>query len=304
MVGVKMLHDISARLQQIFDTDKAFGGVSVIVFGDLRQLPPVGDGYVFSASSVASAYAGIVSGYLWEKFKFYELTEVMRQREDRAFAVALSDMAEEKMTAGDVAIFKRRHLGERFNDAAIPRHAVCLLRTNSAVKQFNDERLKLYQDDVAESVAVDRVRGVASDNLKKQFLLATRKLNMPQCFGLAYVVPLHVGARYMITVNVDTADGIVNGACGVLKRIDRNTGSDVAVRIWLKLDDADAGAAARSGLDTAGDITPLDKCVRAIKTKRGFSNIYVNRRQFPVTPAEAITVHKSQGGTYAAVAGK
>lgn len=39
-----------------------------------------------------------------------------------------------------------------------------------------------------------------------------------------------------------------------------------------------------------------------VATKRGFFNIYVKRRQFPVTPVEAVTPDKIQGGTYVAVA--
>lgn len=37
----------NTRLQQIFQSNEIFGGKSVILFGDLAQLPPVGDSWIF-----------------------------------------------------------------------------------------------------------------------------------------------------------------------------------------------------------------------------------------------------------------
>ena len=48
MVGNSMFNiQINKRLQDIMGTVKDFGGVSIIAIGDLFQLQPVFDGYVF-----------------------------------------------------------------------------------------------------------------------------------------------------------------------------------------------------------------------------------------------------------------
>lgn len=47
MVGTKILHWLHQRLIQITVRNLPFGGISVIVVGDLHQLPPVGDKKVF-----------------------------------------------------------------------------------------------------------------------------------------------------------------------------------------------------------------------------------------------------------------
>lgn len=47
MVGKKLLNYINLRLQEIFATEMPFGGVSIIAIGDLFQLKPVFDNWVF-----------------------------------------------------------------------------------------------------------------------------------------------------------------------------------------------------------------------------------------------------------------
>ena len=36
-----LIAQLDQRLQEAFETDEVFGGVSIVVFGDLLQLPPV-----------------------------------------------------------------------------------------------------------------------------------------------------------------------------------------------------------------------------------------------------------------------
>lgn len=155
----------------------------------------------------------------------------------------------------------------------------------------------MYVDvDVAKSIAVDVCKGRCSEKLRKTFLEQVKKLDIGSCFGLQYEFPLHVGARYMITVNVCTSDGlVVNGACGILKKIYRTTTTNAVKLIWMEFNDETIGKLVKN---SNNNWVPIERCVRQIKTKKGHSDVYVERRQFPITPAEAITIHKSQGATY------
>lgn len=96
MVGTKILHRVHQRLVQITGVNQPFGGISVIVVGDLHQLPPVGDRKVFVPFSNPNnnnfgKLFGPVS-YLWEKFQFFELTKVMRQKDGADFINALRNL--------------------------------------------------------------------------------------------------------------------------------------------------------------------------------------------------------------------
>jgi len=106
-------------------------------------------------------------------------------------------------------------------------------------------------------------------------------------------------------VNIDTNDGLVNGATGQLMRIDNCmvNGSLLVTGLWIKFTDATVGTIARPkyrGNDHP-DWTPIYKTARVFQCgNSGHSSI--DRKQFPVVPAEAITIHKSQGATYSKVA--
>ncbi|CAF4366401.1 unnamed protein product, partial [Rotaria magnacalcarata] len=79
MVGFTMFQHVDARLQQIMRTKKPFGGISVIVLGDFNQLRPVGDKYIFQFNN---SYNALVDNPLWSLFELFELTEIMRQKDD------------------------------------------------------------------------------------------------------------------------------------------------------------------------------------------------------------------------------
>ena len=79
MVGNNMLNvEINNRLKDIMGSREAFGGVSIIAIGDLFQLPPVMDGYVFK--NLRNSAYGVLAPKLWHQyFNMCELHETMRQ---------------------------------------------------------------------------------------------------------------------------------------------------------------------------------------------------------------------------------
>ena len=86
MVGFTMFQQIDARLQQIMKSKKPFGGISVIVLGDFNQLRPVGDKYIFQFNN---SYNALVDNPLWSLFELFELTEIMRQKDDKGFCYCI-----------------------------------------------------------------------------------------------------------------------------------------------------------------------------------------------------------------------
>ena len=79
MVGNKTLTFINERLQQLTGTKTDFGGISVIAVGDLYQLSPVGDSWIFKDLSCTGQ--GLAKNLWKEHFQMFQLTEKMRQKE-------------------------------------------------------------------------------------------------------------------------------------------------------------------------------------------------------------------------------
>ncbi|CAF1454283.1 unnamed protein product [Rotaria sordida] len=111
----------------------------------------------------------------------------------------------------------------------------------------------------------------------------------------------------MLTVNSDTEDGLVNGACGKLVMIDygklQKTNETVPCRLWIKFNEGKTGRKTRANFQNVMrnrnidlSLTPIEPVIRQINTKS--TNFKVERKQFPVVPCEAMTIYKSQGGTY------
>ena len=105
MVGRGMFNFINLRLQEIKGCKIPFGGVSVTAVGDLFQLKPVMDGWIFSQS--LHDYGPLATNVWKEKFTMFELTEVMRQKDDREFAQLLNRLREGCHTELDIELLKQ-----------------------------------------------------------------------------------------------------------------------------------------------------------------------------------------------------
>ena len=80
---------INNRLKDIKGSKEDFRVVSIIGIGDLFQLPPVFDSYIFN--DIQNSEYSILVPNLWKKhFKMFELDEIMRQRESKVFAEILN----------------------------------------------------------------------------------------------------------------------------------------------------------------------------------------------------------------------
>ena len=131
MVGDAMFTiQLNNRLKDLKGTEKDFGGVSIITIGDLFQLKPVMDRYVFTDVQCLNSY-NILTPNLWRKyFRMFELDEIMRQRESNIFAEILNRLREGKLEQICV------------EESECPTEAPRLFIQNALVDDYND---KVYQ---------------------------------------------------------------------------------------------------------------------------------------------------------------
>ena len=119
---------------------------------------------------------------------------------------------------------------------------------------------------------------------------------------LAYKLNIAVGQRTEIAINIRTDDGLTNGASNVIKHIHLINNSKPSGLVWVQFDYDDVGKKTRQenrNLYTGGirntwtPIKPVTTQFAVGKTK----SAQVVRKQFPLRPASAKTVHRSQGDT-------
>ncbi|KAG2215280.1 hypothetical protein INT45_012702 [Circinella minor] len=304
MVGQKIFRLVDQRLQQVFGSPRPFGGLSVIVVGDFNQLPPVRAQPVFSTET-DNPYITLFGQSLWDLFRVYRLTTVMRQREDGALATALNNMSNRSMTPEDIELMRTRTFNSVPNDLNNP---IFLFHKNADVDAKNTEILLSMTTQSATCTAIDRPSGNVTTQQADADLRRVQRLSYTDTMGLRTDLFLRIDARYMVTTNIDTSDGLVNGAMGYLRRIDIGTHRDRPddtrpLRVWIEFMNERTGRKKRENhrslLEREGitNWTPISHEIKLIK-RRPNSPSGVVRIQFPLTPAQAITIHKSQGQTY------
>lgn len=101
MVGAMEFAWIDKRLRDMFDPEQQpFGDMSILLFGDFLQLPPVFAAPVYRKLNANDddIISSLLSTNLWNLFQLYRLTEIMRWREDLDIALVLNYLAIDELT--------------------------------------------------------------------------------------------------------------------------------------------------------------------------------------------------------------
>ena len=108
MVANTTLLHIHQRLKEIFNTPNSelFAGISFIAVGDLYQLPPIRRRAVFE--NFKNDTFNLC--HPWNAFKMIELTEIMRQKDDKQFAELLNRIRTGTQTEADIQCIQSRSI--------------------------------------------------------------------------------------------------------------------------------------------------------------------------------------------------
>ena len=305
MVGNSRLNFINERMKEIKGTEEPFGGCHVLCVGDLFQLRPVGDDWIFQNSSFDDNNPTALAPNLWqEHFKLYELNTIMRQKENKTFAEMLNRLREGKHTDADITFIESRVIKENFTQYNYPHFGIThLFNTNDLVDEFNQiARL----ENPINIMSRDSISHVTSQETGIQLLKAFQNRPTKNTMGLPTKLTIAISDRVEVSVNVDTSDGLTNGAAGVIKKLPP-TPPDSTTLIaqgiaWVLFDDPNIGKNVRNvnenlyvdGIDKTW--TPVPTIKKQIKISK-HNTITATRIQFPLRVAAGKTVHRSQGQT-------
>ncbi|GFX04748.1 hypothetical protein TNCV_2247311 [Trichonephila clavipes] len=216
MVSAELLEQINARLKQITGLfTKDFGGLDVILIGDLRQLPPV------KATPIFKQIKRKITGETpWRKFKQFELKQVMRQ-ENRQFSEILTKIGDGNiLTEEELKVMESRFITKEEAQSVCP-EGIRLLFTNAAVNAYNYSVLNFVDDKII-SVASDVITGCHNPEQENFVRQKLHKMKTDETGGLPYELILVLNRPYMITNNIDVAEGLSNGTVGKLYHVERD----------------------------------------------------------------------------------
>ena len=295
LVGSKLFKQVDLRLQHVFGNYEPFGGKHVICFGDLYQLPPVRDSWIFESS-----YKGleVFTENIWtEEFQIYELTETMRQKDGGNFADILNRMRLGNVTQNDLDILKSREIPVEESMEMV--NVMHIFATNQGVRDFN---ALCFQGCPNEKYTVTSVDRTIEKLQPEQIEEAEGYLvNSTDTGGLERNLELAIGLLYDLTYNINVPDGLVNGASGYLRHVQFTETNDRPIALWLEFEEESIGLNQRTiyrrykSTDTGNLWTPI--FARTSDFQIVEMNLSVQRTQFPVKQSTGKTIHKSQGST-------
>ncbi|EGT51287.1 hypothetical protein CAEBREN_19206 [Caenorhabditis brenneri] len=123
LVSALLFAQTSANIQMALGFQKPFGGLSVVLFGDLLQLSPVNGNPIYEEVSERFSIARItrapcVTYRLWDLFKMFRLFENVRS-DDEAEARMLMEVREERISEETENFFKRHFVIRNSTDSGI-----------------------------------------------------------------------------------------------------------------------------------------------------------------------------------------
>ena len=270
-----------------------WGGICVLVVGDLFQLPPVASAPVYRAPRSARMLNDLAPNG-WEDFKLHELTEVMRQK-DLLFINALHNIRITQPLDGlpEDQLLRGCELTCTPGDVDYPYSAMHVYAQNTYCDEWNEYMLSRLEGGTVTCVAIDSRKDTAANMANID--ISERPWDTG---NLRRILQLKNGAKVMLTTNIDVSDGLTNGTTGSVTNIIRNdAGIPHIILVHFECSSVGENACLASPYKHISACSvPIHKG-QATFTIRGRTSCQASCTQFPLTLAWAVTIHKCQGLT-------
>ncbi len=271
MVRADLLDAIDIFLQTVRRHKTSFGGVRVIMVGDLHQLPPVVTNNereaIFAAYKSPYFFSSIcfqklLSG-LYKQIVFFELKTIYRQT-DKKFIDILNRVRTNTIEESDLDT-----LNGCLVDSESLDDYILLTTINETADKVNEAKL----NEIPGSLHVYHAQSLG-EFTEKQAPTATE-------------LRLKTGAKIML-LNNDPDNRWINGTVGIVLKVMED-------EVMVKLQNGE--------IETIGPHTWTAYKTKYIESENKIESIEVGSfKQLPLRLAWAITIHKSQGKTFEKVA--
>ncbi|MBQ2950418.1 MAG: AAA family ATPase [Prevotella sp.] len=266
MVRADLLDQIDAVLRLHKDRNRPFGGVQLLMIGDLSQLAPVAreSDWTLLREYYTTPYFFGSKALQQTRHVTIELQHVYRQT-DTTFVDILNEVRENRLTANGLAMLNSRYCKE---EKVLNSEGVIRLTThNLTANNYNEQRM-------------DSLKG------KRYTYEAEITGTFPESsYPAEKTLELKNGCQVMFLKNDTQGARYYNGKLGIITSLD-----DEHIKVRGLDDDTE--------VEVTPDVWTNARYVIDKETKEIREEIDGEFRQYPLRLAWAITVHKSQGLTF------
>lgn len=276
MIGLRFMTKIHKRLCEARGSaDQPFGGYFIYFFGDLRQLPPVRNTAIYmTPRDDFSRFALRLVGSIQVK---KVLTVCHRQGPSQSrFRAILDSIATGSVTQDHWHELLTRRIAVNPANRHEFTNAINLFPTNVKVDEHKDMMLAANQLAVA----------VIDAEHNNTTALHGGEQNT---YGLARTLKLSIGSRIMLRRNLFVERGLVNGSIGTVRKIIYKAGERPPALPAVILIEFERF----QGPFFSDRLFPLLPSTLTWREQ----NVDCSRKQFHISLAYALTIHKAQGLT-------
>lgn len=305
---LEMMHKI---LSTALKDNSPFGGIKMILVGDLFQLPPIVESeetFKYLQREYGGIYffnSHVIQDNLSE-IKFYELNESVRHKDDSTWANMLDMLREPPKVNKIIPILKNINKRVVPRDE-VPEHAKAITPSNAQAIKINNMKLDAIPNETFISKAHFKIKELDSDKYLEFDYDENTNLNLDSTRYYPIEVPskfdpllrFKIGAYVMLTGSV--RGGAKNGDFGTI--IDKQkkyipyedeTFDMILVRLEKNNDIVYVGLNERSAKDYKYEMV-YDPLQHSLRRKKPFIQSVI---QYPLKLGYAFTIHKSQGQTF------
>ena len=291
MVKADLLYQLNLRLQEIKQNTHIFGGISVLLFGDLMQLKPIQARWIYEEPASPKFQEAFQIQNLWQEFQIIELTKNHRQGEDAIYAQILNNVRFGRQTHTDL---KTLHTRLTTNP---PRESLHVFGRN---KQVNAHNKFMFESNENIGHTFQAIHMHPTIKVYKPYIKESGHIG-----STAFIdkLQLKLDSKVMLINNMDTADFLTNGCMGIVRGFRTNKDKQIE-HILIHFDHEDIGYNYRIEnthllKNNQKHLTPIPRISFQYSIGSASKNHACNLKlyQFPLQLAHAITAHKIQGQT-------